>query len=138
MQLLQGKMTGRKYDTNELVRELGPLGFSIGGNWDYAGGSFDCALNDEQTVWLRLPFHAVNGTFDADSAETVLVQLERPYVLKHQYQTGNDPSADAQLFGSLVNQFQSPTDKDASLQEEELKLARAKLDEAEDKLDTNK
>ncbi|MFW5435542.1 YugN family protein [Paenibacillus apiarius] len=138
MQLLQGKMTGRKYDTNELVRALGPLGFSIGGNWNYDGGSFDCALNDEQTVWLRLPFRAVNGAFDADSAEAVLVQLDRPYVLKHQYQIGNDPAADSQLFGSLINQFQSPADKDASLGEEELKLARAKLDEAEAKLDAAK
>lgn len=134
MQQLEGKFAGRKFGTDELVRVLEPIGFAVSGNWNYEGGSFDCALNEERTLWLRLPFTAVNGPFDGEANESVFVQMKRPFVLKHEYRVGNDPDAGVQLFGAVVNQFQAPSNPDASLSPAELHRARAKLDEAENVL----
>ena len=57
------------------------LGFTLGGNWDYTSGCFDCALNEEQTSWLRLPFRVVSGTLDAEQkARDTFIRFGTPYV----------------------------------------------------------
>lgn len=92
-------------------------GFTLGGNWEYDHGSFDKALDDENKVWLRIPFKVTRGRLDPDrvSAETNIV-IGTPFVLRHLYKEGNDSEAGFALTGGLVNQFQSPADKDADIE----------------------
>ncbi|MFF2885225.1 YugN family protein [Paenibacillus sp. NPDC057967] len=88
--------------------------FTLGGNWDYDGGSFDRALDDENKVWLRIPFQVTDGNIDSELSENnAIIRFGTPYVLRHLYQEGNDPEASVRVAGALFDQFQAPSDPDA-------------------------
>ncbi|MFD2671343.1 YugN family protein [Marinicrinis sediminis] len=92
-------------------------GFSLGGNWDYAHGCFDRALEEGQKVWLRIPFQVVSGTFDGlQDDPDAQIQLGTPYVLKHVYQEGLDGEARIRTYGAMLDQFQAPVDADAEVE----------------------
>ena len=125
---LDGKILDLIHSKNELER----LRFTYGGNWDYEHGSFDRFLDDERTVWLRLPFRMVQGQMDADEEDTeARFRFDRPYVLRHLYREGPDLDADARTLGALIDQFQEPTDKDAHIAPEWVTEAASILREAE-------
>lgn len=91
--------------------------FSLGGDWEYERGSFDRALDDENKVWLRIPFDVILGRIDGEQTESpARIKLAAPFVLKHLYNEGNDPEASVRLFGALFDQFQSPVDHDADVE----------------------
>ncbi|RJX39307.1 hypothetical protein D3P09_07610 [Paenibacillus pinisoli] len=88
--------------------------FTLGGNWDYDSGSFDRALDDENKVWLRIPFQVTDGNIDSELSENnAIIRFGTPYVLRHLYQEGNDPEASFRVAGALFDQFQAPSDPDA-------------------------
>ena len=99
---------GKHFDLYKLEQTLKPIGYSIGGNWDYDHGAFDYKINDEVGYqFLRLPFTAVDGQLDARNCT---VELGRPFLLSHIYQIGlDDHIGDA----GTLNQFSEPVDKDA-------------------------
>jgi hypothetical protein len=106
--------------------------FTLGGNWEYDHGYFDRYLDVEHKVWIRIPFQVTSGTFDGDSSSSdAVIQLERPFVLKHLYNDGLDLKADTMVYKALVDQFQAPVDKDAAVEDEWVKEARHVLDRVE-------
>nr|WP_306220625.1 YugN family protein [Cohnella sp. WQ 127256] len=111
---------------------LSEHGFTLGGNWDYQHGSFDCALDDANKVWLRLPFNVTIGDLDmdADSSDTV-IQFKEPYVLKHIYNEGLDREAQPRVLGALFDQFSDPIDPDDKIEAHWIEQARKKLDAVE-------
>ncbi|CAM3292505.1 YugN-like family protein [Paenibacillus lupini] len=106
--------------------------FSLGGNWDYTNGSFDRALDNENKVWLRLPFQVTNGNVVDVTADTnAIITLGTPYVLRHEYQEGNDPEASARVVGALFDQFQAPSNPDAHIDPRWIDKAKQVLAEVE-------
>lgn len=106
-------------DAFDNVRErLHEYDFSLGGNWDYDHGYFDRNLDEANKVWLRIPFQVVNGTLDGDTEESdAIVRIGAPFVLKHVYNEGLDRNAEAETVGAMVDQFQTPVDADADVEE---------------------
>jgi hypothetical protein len=106
--------------------------FTLGGNWDYEHGYFDRYLDGDHKVWLRIPFEVTSGTLDGISDESdAVVKLGTPFVLKHIYNEGLDPEAVPNVYGSLINQFQEPVDKDADVEAHWVEQAKHIMQEVE-------
>jgi hypothetical protein len=113
---------------------FGGFEFTLGGNWDYEHGYFDRFLDEAHKVWLRIPFEVTSGTLDGDSdASNAIVKLGTPFVLKHIYNEGLDPEAVPNVYGSLINQFQEPVDKDADVETHWVEQAKHILHEVEER-----
>jgi predicted acylesterase/phospholipase RssA len=112
---LEDKVQDYTYTKNELDK----LQFSLGGNWDYNGGSFDRLLDNDRTYWLRIPFEMTDGEFDGEAAHIeARILMGKPYVLRHLYQEGLDDAAQIHTYGALIDQFQTPTELDADIEPE--------------------
>jgi hypothetical protein len=105
------KVEGKQFDLFKLEQKLKPIGYAIGGNWDYDHGAFDYKINEQEGYqFLRLPFTAVDGELDARNCT---VELGRPFLLSHQFEAGLDEEGSVGTFSGTFNQFQEPTDKNA-------------------------
>ncbi|OXS53845.1 hypothetical protein B1A99_28520 [Cohnella sp. CIP 111063] len=132
MHVLDSSLTSQVHDYGVSRTLLTERGFALGGNWDYDHGSFDCALDDANKVWLRLPFDVTAGTLDGEAEPMdTEIRFGQPYVLKHVYNEGLDGSARASTFGGLLNQFSDPVDPDDAIESSWIEKARRKLDEIE-------
>ncbi|SDB88565.1 YugN-like family protein [Shouchella lonarensis] len=114
---IDSKIEGHELQLQELERLLSPLGYSLGGNWDYDHGCYDYKVSDEDGyTFLRIPFSAVNGEIGDRNA---VVKIGKPYLLHHVYQAGNDEQADGGVVPATMagafNQFQAPVDRDADV-----------------------
>ncbi|WP_281885319.1 YugN family protein [Paenibacillus sp. YYML68] len=129
---LQSTITGRE-EAFDAVREyLHGMEFALGGNWDYEHGSFDRYLDEAHKVWLRLPFEVTHGVLDGDTPETgAIVQFGSPFVLKHIYNEGLDSEAQIRTYGALLDQFSSPLDSDAPVEDKWVKEAKELLHRVE-------
>jgi len=129
---LASRLTSSVHDYIPTRDALAERGFVLGGSWDYANGSFDCALDDENKVWLRLPFEVVGGHLDSEAPKAdVQIRFGSPYVLRHLYNEGLDAEAQPRTMGAMLDQFQDPVDADAEIQPHWLDIARERLREAE-------
>ncbi|MBH5319266.1 hypothetical protein I6N90_15790 [Paenibacillus sp. GSMTC-2017] len=109
---------GKQKTFTEAKQWLENNGFTLGGNWDYNRGSFDRALDKENKVWLRIPFEVTEGTIDSELTENnAHIRFEEPYVLKHLYNEGNDPEASVRVVAAAFDQFQSPVNPDADIEQ---------------------
>lgn len=116
MEFINSSIENKVQDYIFSKNELDKLAFTLGGNWDYNGGSFDRALDDERTVWLRIPFEMTHGQFDGEVDKLdAPIQFGTPYVLRHLYEDGLDDSAEFHTYGGLVDQFQKPSRMDADI-----------------------
>ncbi|MBJ6362203.1 YugN family protein [Paenibacillus sp. GCM10012307] len=129
---LSSKLESREQEFVDVMKLLEEHQFSLGGNWDYQHGSFDRYLDEAHKVWLRIPFSVIHGHLD-DQAEVndATIRIGQPYVLKHVYNEGLDPEAQVQTLGGLINQFQSPVDSDAPIEQHWLDEAQTKLEQVE-------
>ncbi|KIL42575.1 YugN family protein [Jeotgalibacillus soli] len=108
-------LEGYKTTLNKLETVLKPLGFSIGGGWEYDHGYFDYPVSKEESYYfVRLPFSTLEGELDSPG---VTVELGTPFVLGHQYQAGID-HADVNNVTASFNQFQKPSDPDTEVPKE--------------------
>lgn len=122
---IPSSVEGKQFDLYKLEQMLKPIGYSIGGNWDYDHGAFDYKINDEVGYqFLRLPFSAIDGQLDAHSCT---VELGRPFLLSHKYQIGLDDHVSA----GTLNQFSEPVDKDASFPEQYIETGKVLVKELE-------
>nr|WP_106782343.1 YugN family protein [Lysinibacillus timonensis] len=89
-------------------------GFSIGGNWEFHKGSFDTPLwkDGGDTIYLRLPFVVMNGMLDSENAQ---IRFLKPFVIRHIANVGLDYDDASLLEPTGFSQFQTPTDKDATI-----------------------
>ncbi|WP_080836700.1 YugN family protein [Cohnella massiliensis] len=132
MYAISSSLTGREREFASARRALGEKGFSLGGNWDYRRGSFDCALDEAQKVYLRLPFVVTRGSLDSETDDIKAdIRFEEPYVLKHVYNEGLDPEAQPRTLGATFDQFSDPLDSDADIEPRWIETARGRLSEAE-------
>ncbi|MDR7000556.1 YugN-like family protein [Neobacillus niacini] len=123
---LPSKIEGKKFDLYKLEQKLKPIGYTIGGNWDYDHGAFDYKIDGEDGYeFLRLPFHAIDGQLDANNC---MVELGRPFLLSHEYQSDIDQRVDA---AGAFNQFQEPVDEDASFPTQFIDNGKALVQELE-------
>jgi hypothetical protein len=106
--------------------------FVLGGNWDYDHGYFDRNLDEANKVWLRIPFQVVTGRLEGDMEATdAFVQIGTPFVLKHVYNEGLDSEAEAESYGALIDQFQTPLDVDGEVEDKWVQEASQLLNEVE-------
>jgi hypothetical protein len=106
--------------------------FSLGGNWDYDHGYFDRSLDEANKVWLRIPFQVMTGRLEGDTEATdAYIQIGTPFVLNHLYNEGLETGADTDTVGALVNQFQTPKDTDAEVEDRWVQEATTLLNKLE-------
>jgi hypothetical protein len=126
---IPSKLEGMQFDLYKLEQKLKPIGYSIGGNWDYDHGAFDYKINDEVGYqFLRLPFTAIDGQLDAHSCT---VELGRPFLLSHKYQIGLDDHARTGTMSGSINQFSEPVDEDASFPDEYVDEGKRQVEKLE-------
>lgn len=108
---LDTNVEGKRLTFGEAQTQLKPFGFDIGGNWDYDRGIFDGILerNRGETIYLRLPFHVIEGQLDQASA---LIEFQKPFIIKHVVNLGLAKDSSALLSASGLGQFQKPLDRD--------------------------
>ncbi|WP_027092765.1 YugN family protein [Cohnella thermotolerans] len=129
---LNSRLTNQEQEFVPVRSALAERGFALGGSWDYDHGSFDCALDEANKVWLRLPFRVTNGNLDSETPENdAKIRFDQPYVLKHIYNEGLDAEAQPRTMGALFDQFQDPVDADAEIEPHWIDKARERLREAE-------
>ncbi|WP_332634253.1 YugN-like family protein [Halalkalibacter flavus] len=132
---LQSTVEGKEMKLKELEDKLKPLGYDIGGGWEYDHGYFDYKIDEEDGyTFLRLPFRAVDGELDQRG---VTVQLGTPFLLNHKYQEGLDDNPDVfnglfrMAYNSAINQFQEPVDKDSTVDQKYMPTAKSLVEELE-------
>lgn len=126
---IPSRIEGEHFDLYKLEQKLKPIGYAIGGNWDYDRGYFDYKIADRSGYqFLRLPIKAIDGQLDSHHCT---VELERPFLLSHVYQRGLDDHADAGNFSASFNQFSEPQDKDASFPAEFVDIGKELVQELE-------
>lgn len=120
---------GKSFKLNRLEEKMKPLGYVIGGNWDYDHGSFDYKIDDELGYqFLRVPFESVDGQLDSKNAT---VKFGRPFLLSHRYQVGLDDHANTGNFSASINQFSEPQDPDATFPEKYIDVGKSLVKELE-------
>lgn len=129
---ITSEIENKSFQLVDLEHKLKPLGYVIGGNWDYDHGYFDYKIEDESGYqFLRVPFTAVDGQLDTNGAT---VKIGKPFLLTHKYQRGLDDHADAGDFSGLTNQFSEPQNPDAQVPEKYIDLGKSLVEELEDVL----
>jgi hypothetical protein len=132
---LQSAVEGKEFKLQVLEEKLKPLGYVIGGGWDYDHGYFDYKIDEEVGyTFLRLPFKPVDGEL---GERGVSVSLGQPFLLSHKFQKGLDDNTDPlnglipMTYNSVFNQFQEPVDKDAKVDNKYMTVARSLVQELE-------
>lgn len=129
MLAISSKIEGQTYKLDKLEQQLKPLGYTIGGNWDYDHGSFDYKIDDREGYqFLRVPFKVLDGQLDSQGTT---VKLGTPYLLSHEYQKGLDDYAHVGNANASVNQFSEPKDPDAQFPQEYIELGKKLVKELE-------
>ncbi|MDQ0255854.1 hypothetical protein J2S74_003238 [Evansella vedderi] len=121
-------LENREYKLIDLENKLKPLGYVIGGGWEYDHGYFDYKIDDDGSyLFVRLPFTAVNGELDTKGVE---VRLGRPFLLSHQYEGGNDHDNEEDP-NPWVNQFAAPANPDAIIPSQWIATGKDYIEELE-------
>lgn len=124
---VQSRIENQQFKLYDLEQKLKPLGYVIGGNWDYDHGYFDYKMDDEVSyLFLRVPFTAIDGELDQRG---VHVQLGRPFLLSHVYNKGLDDHVSDP--NPWVNQFSEPVDKDGQFPQQWIATGRDLVRELE-------
>ena len=123
------KVEGQVFSLYDLEQRLKPIGYVIGGNWDYDHGSFDYEIDDRVGYqFLRVPFSVVNGQLDDKEAT---VQLGEPFLLSHKYQRGLDDNVHVGNKTASFDQFSEPVDPDAEFPSEYVDTGKELVQELE-------
>ncbi|CAM4246273.1 MULTISPECIES: YugN-like family protein [Bacillus] len=126
---IQSNLVGRTYALYKLEEVMKPLGYSIGGNWDYDKGCFDYKIDEEDGYqFLRVPFTAVDGELDVPG---VVVRLETPYIISHVYQDELDNEVNTLAAGTSLDQFAEPKDPDGDVKRKYIDIGKVLVQELE-------
>ena len=119
MLLLETEIDGKKGYFGTMQKGLRSFGYSLCGNWEYDRGMFDSVLWREgpETIYLRLPFHVVQGELDREDA---LIEFEKPFLIKHIVNFGLDKDENSLMSATGFNQFQKPVDPDGEINNKHL------------------
>ncbi|WP_138420283.1 YugN-like family protein [Aquibacillus sediminis] len=123
------QLEDRVFPLYELEKQLKPLGYVIGGNWDYDHGSIDYKMADDDGYqFIRIPFTLEEGMLDAPGA---IVRIGQPLLLHHKYQPSVEDHADNGVIQGAINQFQSPTDPDAEVSDKYIEKGKRLIEQVE-------
>lgn len=123
------ELEGKTFGLFDLETKLKPIGYVIGGNWDYDHGSFDYMIDDSGGYqFLRVPFRAIDGELDTDGLK---VKLLRPYLLAHQYEDDLDQEGNVGNIAATFNQFAAPEDPDAEFPKNNISYGKSLVRELE-------
>ncbi|KKI89949.1 hypothetical protein WQ54_22680 [Bacillus sp. SA1-12] len=129
---IESRIEGQTIELYDLEQKLKPMGYSIGGNWEYDHGFFDYKIDSQNGYqYLRVPFKATDGQLD--TANT-MVKIGTPFLLSHQYQEDMDDHAKIGNFSASFNQFQEPEEKDATFPEKYVKTGKELVKQLEAEL----
>ena len=129
---LKSSITGLSMSLADAREKTESAGFVLGGNWEYDHGCFDKALDQQDIVWLRIPFDVTQVNLDSERENlNATIRFGAPFVLKHVYEEGIDSEAASGLLSSFVNQFQTPADPDDKVEPHWVERAEAELRELE-------
>ncbi|MGE6257584.1 YugN-like family protein [Heyndrickxia sporothermodurans] len=129
MYKIPSKIDGKQYQLYELEQILKPIGYSIGGGWDYDQGYFDFKMaNDEGYQFLRVPFTPIDGQLDTRG---VVVQLGTPFILNHVYQEEMDDHAGVGNAAAAFDQFAEPKDEDGDISKKYINYGKELVRELE-------
>jgi hypothetical protein len=132
MYAIPSSLTSQVQEYVIVKNALSEHGFALGGNWSYDHGSFDCALDEANKVWLRLPFDVTIGNLDSESQENdTKIRFGQPFVLKHVYNEGLDREAQPRALGAMMDQFSDPVDPDDEIESHWIDRAKEKLNTVE-------
>ncbi|AXF55047.1 YugN family protein [Salicibibacter kimchii] len=129
---LPSKISGLEMSAKDMERQLRPLGYVMGGGWEYDHGYMDYKMADEDDGYqfLRIPFFATDGEVGSGN-ETV--ELGTPFLLSHKFEAGINQEA-GPVFSALWNQFSSPEEKDAYVDEHYVQEGKSLVRELEETL----
>lgn len=130
---IRSKLEGHTCTLHKLEQTLKPLGYDIGGNWEYEKGCFDYKMGEEDGYqFFRIPFTAVEGELDMPE---VVVRIDTPYVLSHVYQNELDDRVNT-LTASLTSfdQFSEPKDADGKVKNKYVGFGERLVRQLEEKL----
>lgn len=115
---LQTELEGKRSYFGYMEDKFKTYGFSLCGAWEYDRGKFDSILWREkgETIYLRLPFHVLDGELDKRDA---YIEFRTPYIIKHVVNIGLDRDENSLLSVTGFNQFQKPLDKDGTINNKE-------------------
>lgn len=131
---IRSSVEGQVFRLDDLEQKLKPIGYDIGGNWDYDHGYFDYKIDDEVGYqFLRVPFKAVDGQLDSNGCT---VRLQQPFLLSHKYQRGLDDNVHVSNFKASFDQFSEPEDPDADFPKELVQVGKSLVKELEQILGT--
>jgi hypothetical protein len=133
---ISSKLEGQVFQLYKLEQLLKPLGYVIGGGWEYERGSFDYKLADNNGYqFLRIPFEAVNGELDARG---VVVRIGTPYLLSHVYEEELDDRVNTFTSAlTSLDQFSEPKNPDGPVDQKYVDTGEALVREAEEKILTS-
>jgi hypothetical protein len=131
---IDSQIEGKEAVYGDIVEPFRQEGFELGGNWEYDNGYFDSAIVREkhESIFLRLPVEVVDGELDNEDAR---IKFQQPFLVRHVVEGGVDTEFDPlplidqlplQAF-SLVNQFQTPIEKDGDIHDQERRKEKARL-----------
>lgn len=111
---LQSEIEGKTAYFGEARTIAKQFGLTLCGSWEYDGAFLDATLHREggETIYLRMPFHVLEGELDRDGA---FIQFGKPFVIKHIVHIGLDKDEHSLLAATGINQFQEPLDKDGQI-----------------------
>lgn len=111
---LRSQISGSQMPLKDLEQKLEPLGFTFGDGWDYDRAYMDYQMVDDNGYhFLRIPFSAAVGGIGNGNATIV---LGTPFLLSRRYQSGLDHEG-ITAYSALWNQFSSPEEKDAHIEQ---------------------
>ncbi len=129
---ITSELEGKTFSLFELETKLKPIGYVIGGSWDYDHGSFDYQIDQSNGYqFLRVPFQAINGSLDQDG---VTVKIQRPFLLSHQYEDDTDDEGNSGTLSASFNQFAKPENPDADFPENYISYGKSLVYELENLL----
>jgi hypothetical protein len=133
MRPLSSSLENQVNEYDQMKDVLQQQQFALGGNWDYDHGYYDRFLDEAHQVWLRIPFTVTSGKLDGENVSNpdTTVRIGTPFVLKHVYNEGLDAEAEPRMYAALVDQFQDPLDKDASIEDHWVHEAKSVLGHVE-------
>jgi YugN-like family len=113
---LQTELEGKRAYFGVARQLAKQFGLSMCGSWEYDGAFFDATLHREggETIYLRMPFHVLEGMLDRSDA---FIEFRKPFVIKHIVHIGLDKDENSLLAATGLNQFQEPLDKDGQIRD---------------------
>ncbi|WP_409291305.1 YugN family protein [Peribacillus sp. SCS-37] len=130
---IDSPIDGKQLPLSTLKKALEPIGFVVGGGWEYDHAHLDYMMGDlhGDQQYLRIPLQSMGDSLEDDRAA---VMIGTPFLLDHQFKTEVDDEGDAGAATGL-NQFKSPENKDAPFPEEFKEEAMAIMQKVEEALE---